>query len=149
MYWPQYWHHVNLDTIIAPRYERSYYSTSIVTNTLVWIVSDMFYITTPRYATGRWFSLGTPVSSTNNTDCHDVTVILLKMALNTIKQTNKRSLVWLVIDILYYSISLRTVVDMARYEYTVRCWGETVLPQTLDICRGYGWTISVLSVEKT
>ena len=29
------------------------------------------------------------VSSTNETDCHDITEILLKVALNTIKQTNK------------------------------------------------------------
>jgi len=36
-------------------------------------------------ATGRWFSLGTPVSSTNKTDRHDITEILLKVALNTIK----------------------------------------------------------------
>ena len=32
-------------------------------------------------ATGRWFS---PVSSTNKTDRHDITEILLKVALNTI-----------------------------------------------------------------
>jgi hypothetical protein len=32
--------------------------------------------------TGRWFS---PVSSTNKTDRHDITEILLKVALNTIK----------------------------------------------------------------
>jgi hypothetical protein len=38
-------------------------------------------------ATGWWFSLGTPISSTNKTDCHDITEILLKVALNTIKQT--------------------------------------------------------------
>ena len=31
---------------------------------------------------------GPPVSSTNKTDRHDVTEILLKVALNTIKQTN-------------------------------------------------------------
>ena len=35
-------------------------------------------------ATGRWFSLGTPVSSINKTDLHDITEILLKVALNTI-----------------------------------------------------------------
>ena len=35
-------------------------------------------------ATGRWFSLGTLVSSTNKTDHHDITEILLKLALNTI-----------------------------------------------------------------
>jgi DNA polymerase III psi subunit len=27
-----------------------------------------------------WFSRGTPVSSTNKTDCHDITEILLKVA---------------------------------------------------------------------
>jgi hypothetical protein len=35
-------------------------------------------------ATGRWFSPGTPVSSTNKTDCHDIIEILLKVALNAI-----------------------------------------------------------------
>ena len=35
-------------------------------------------------ATGRWFSLDTPVSSTNKTDSHDITEIWLKVALNTI-----------------------------------------------------------------
>jgi hypothetical protein len=38
-------------------------------------------------ATGRWFSLGILVSSTNKTDSHDITEILLKVALNTINQT--------------------------------------------------------------
>jgi hypothetical protein len=32
----------------------------------------------------RWFSPGTLVSSTNKTDCHDITEILLKVALTTI-----------------------------------------------------------------
>ena len=36
-------------------------------------------------ATGWWFS---PVSSTNKADCHDITEILLKVMVNTIKQTN-------------------------------------------------------------
>ena len=39
-------------------------------------------------ATGQWFSPGPPISSTNKTDCHDITEILSKVALNTIKQTN-------------------------------------------------------------
>ena len=38
--------------------------------------------------TGRWFSPGPPVSSTNKIDRHDITEILLKVALNAIKQTN-------------------------------------------------------------
>ena len=35
-------------------------------------------------AAGRWFSLGIPVSSTNKTDRHNITEILLKVAWNTI-----------------------------------------------------------------
>jgi hypothetical protein len=35
-------------------------------------------------AAGQWFSLGTPVSSTKKTHCHDISEILLKVALNTI-----------------------------------------------------------------
>ena len=38
-------------------------------------------------AAGRWFSWGTLVSSTNKTDHHDITEILLKVALNTITIT--------------------------------------------------------------
>ena len=37
-------------------------------------------------ATRRWFSPGTPISSTNKTDRHDLTEILLKVTLNTISQ---------------------------------------------------------------
>jgi hypothetical protein len=36
---------------------------------------------------GQWFSPGTPVSSTNKTDHHDITEVLLKVALNTINKT--------------------------------------------------------------
>jgi hypothetical protein len=42
--------------------------------------------------TGQWFSLGPPVSSTNKTDCQDITKILLKVELNTIKQTNNQAI---------------------------------------------------------
>jgi hypothetical protein len=33
---------------------------------------------------GGWFSPGTPVSSTNKTDNHDIAALLLKVAINTI-----------------------------------------------------------------
>ena len=39
-------------------------------------------------ATDRWFSPGTTVSSTNKAVRHDITEILLKVALNTINLTN-------------------------------------------------------------
>ena len=37
-------------------------------------------------AHGRWFSPGTPASSTTKTDRHDIAEILLKVAINTINQ---------------------------------------------------------------
>jgi hypothetical protein len=39
------------------------------------------------------------VSSTNKTDCHDITEILLKVALNTIKQTSDMSICVYVINL--------------------------------------------------
>ena len=39
-------------------------------------------------AAGRWFSVGTPVSSTDKTDRHDIAEILLKVALNIINLTH-------------------------------------------------------------
>jgi hypothetical protein len=50
----------------------SYCDTTIGDQVCQWLTSDL------------WFSLGTPVSSTNKTDRHDTTEILLKVALNTI-----------------------------------------------------------------
>jgi hypothetical protein len=46
-------------------------------------VSDQVY---QLLAHGRWFSPGTPASSTTKTGCHDIAEILLKVALNTINQ---------------------------------------------------------------
>ena len=40
-------------------------------------------------AAGLWFSPYSLVSSTNKTDCHDITEILLKVALNTITPNRK------------------------------------------------------------
>ena len=37
-----------------------------------------------RIVVGRWFFSGTAVSSTNKSERHDITEILLKVALNTI-----------------------------------------------------------------
>jgi hypothetical protein len=52
-----------------------------------YFVMHTFLVVTFLLAAGRWFSPGTPVSSTNKTDRHDITEILLKVALNTINQT--------------------------------------------------------------
>jgi hypothetical protein len=54
-------------------------------------------------ATSQWFSPGTPVSSTNETDHLDITDILLKVALNTIT--------WILIYLQSY--------DYAKYKMVV------------------------------
>ena len=55
-------------------------------------------------ATGRWFSPGIPVSSTNKTDYHDITEILLKVALNTYKQKQKTTTSFFVLTVWSYAI---------------------------------------------
>jgi hypothetical protein len=45
-------------------------------------------------ATGLWFSPGTPVCSINKIDHHDITDILLKVALNTITLTIHQVTFW-------------------------------------------------------
>jgi hypothetical protein len=55
-------------------------------------VRETWYFTGARCTAlcdkGRWFSPGPPVSSTNKSDRHDIAEILIKVALNTTKQTN-------------------------------------------------------------
>jgi hypothetical protein len=55
--------------------------TSIRDWTSVWVLHIYIYTLCDKVC--RWFSPGTPIS-TNKTDQHDITEILLKVALNTI-----------------------------------------------------------------
>ena len=43
---------------------------------------------------------GTPVSSTNETDCHDITEILLKVALSSITLTHPSSVLYLTVHMI-------------------------------------------------
>ena len=65
-----------------------------------------------HYVTGRWFSPAAPVSSTNKTDRIDIAEILLKVALNTIKQTNIHTLV------ASFSQTLLRVAEQGRSPHT-------------------------------
>jgi hypothetical protein len=57
---------------------------------------------------GGWlFSPGTPVSSTNKNDHHDITEILLKVVLNTINPNLKMYILFL--ECLYYSLNVYTI----------------------------------------
>jgi hypothetical protein len=50
-------------------------------------MSDHLFVLGVLLAQGRWFSPGTPVSSTTKTGRHDIDEILLKVALNTTNQS--------------------------------------------------------------
>ena len=62
-----------------------------VTHLCVWVLSIKSCESCDKVcqwlATGWWFSPGTPVSSTNKTDRHNIAEILLKVVLNTITLT--------------------------------------------------------------
>jgi hypothetical protein len=53
-------------------------------------------------AHGRWFSPGTPASSTTKTGRHDIAEILLKVALNTINQINQSILLKFNLNLVNY-----------------------------------------------
>jgi hypothetical protein len=68
-------------------------------------------------ATGRWTSPGTPASSTNKTNCYDITDILLKVALNSTTITLA----------FYYSPSNHKLLNSIYYSWIKRLvsisWG--------------------------
>ena len=76
-------------------------------------------------ATGRWCSQGTPVSSTNTTDRHDIAEILLKMALKTIASPKTEC----------HTYTSRTGTDhhIAWSEFTSVLYGVPVT-QSLVLC---------------
>ena len=59
------------------------------------------------FAAGRWFSPDSPVSSTSKTDHHDITKILLNVALNNTNKININSLV----DVIYLYIYIVPVLQ--------------------------------------
>ena len=66
-------------------------------------------------ATDLWFSPGPPVFSTNKTYHYDITEILLKVVLNTIKQTNNKYIKMCTCEIIFLCISS---ILCRSYKYT-------------------------------
>jgi hypothetical protein len=66
--------------------------------------------------TDRWFSPGTLVSSINKTDHHDITEILLKVALNTITLTLQKN--YLTIEHLFFFL----ISDQNGNNFIVICF---------------------------
>ena len=76
----------------------------------------MVVLFTSTNATGRWFLTVTPFSTTNKTDNHNITVLLLKVALSTITLTLFLSLTLkkMASNIIYIP-KVDTITNMAIY----------------------------------
>jgi hypothetical protein len=87
-------------------------------------------------ATGQWFSPATPVSSTNNTDSHDITEILLKVMLINITVTLSIRFVFITmscIKVLFYVLLQRGDREchiVVLTDEDVVDWDEEYPPQT-------------------
>jgi hypothetical protein len=66
--------------------------------------------------TGLWFSLGTQVSSTNKTDHHDITEILLKVALTTINQPTILSETNAMYKFIYFGADLKSKIMQVQQD---------------------------------
>ena len=94
-------------------------------------------------ATGQWFFPGSSVSSTDKTDRHDIAEILFKVALNTIKQTNKhkctkgfgnktKSYINLLLNNnRSLSLTRSSIVNDMSILFSVRPW--TLIPMKIDL----------------
>jgi hypothetical protein len=70
------------------------------------VASDKVY---QLLAHGRWFSPGTPASSTTKTGRHDIAEILLKVALSTSKSINQIKMYICILLCFYYFFYYRTM----------------------------------------
>jgi hypothetical protein len=83
-------------------------------------------------ASGQWFSMGTPVSSTNKTDRHDITEILLKVVLNTMIKNSKKGVACYAYNVsVYYTLTF-TVDKPTRYNWNIVESGVNTITITLD-----------------
>ena len=70
-------------------------------------------------AAGLWFSLGTPVSTTSETDHHDMTRILLKVALNSL------TLALLICNLdIFHFISLSDIISINELSVILKINGQ-------------------------
>jgi hypothetical protein len=72
-------------------------------------------------AHGRWFSQGTPASSTTKTGHHDIAEILMKVVINTIKSKS----LWI---LLYQPLVLVLTRKLIQNTYI----HAEILPKTID-----------------
>jgi hypothetical protein len=71
------------------------------------------------FTTRRWFSSGTHISSTNKTDRHDMTVILMKITLNTINLNLNLLTLWFLSLLVASKISFKEIIWSSTVQYFI------------------------------
>ena len=94
------YHHYSCE--FEPHSWRGVLDTTLCDNVCQWLATDW------------WFSPGTPVSSTNKTDCHDITDILLKVVYIIINQTKPNQSPFIVMWFLKEEEALNEAVIIVR-----------------------------------
>ena len=98
-------------------------------------------------AAGWWFSTGTPISSANKTDRNDMTEILLKVALNTIKHLPTCTLstfiamfwvsvliVVVILSVRYYQYCLLLITNILHLFLGCITWWWLLYWRTCPVC---------------
>ena len=96
--------------------------------------------------TGRWISPGTPVASTNKTDHHDMTKILLKVAVNIITLTFiKKNVNNIITDFVY---PVRGLL-FSCYQILFKLFGSPIVVTVLymKVIPGAEFDIYVISIH--
>ena len=91
-------------------YSIHHYVTSLCDKVCQWLTA------------GRWFSPCILVSSTNKADHHDITEIVLKVALNTTKQTTKESCIVLYLCLLHDNIKTKITTLLKQFQHPIQIY---------------------------
>jgi hypothetical protein len=78
---------------------------------------------------GRWFSPGTPTSSTTKTGRHDIAEILLKVALNTINQIKSINEIYSFIKTIISQNKMRLTLDDLYIIYNRHAYPQNMTHQ--------------------
>jgi hypothetical protein len=90
------------------------------------IDTTLFEKVYPWFTSGRWFSPGTSVSSTNKINHHNITVILLKGALNTINPHQYQYSTMIFRDQMHCWWKVLSVRDSTAVDHGLKHWsGQT------------------------